>query len=88
MIRVGTCICTYISVQNAALTAGSPPERLVEALSQTLQTNDSSEALSTLDNPALSTTLSIKNSPYTVELIRLITPYLFYNLVQSQLGAV
>ena len=55
----------YISVQkkylNAALSADSHPESLAEALSHTLQTNDSiSEALSTLDNSALSTTLSIK----------------------------
>ena len=53
VIRVGTYICVQKNIS----------ERLVEALSRIykLMTSlKSSEALSTLDNPALSTTLSIK----------------------------
>ena len=38
------CMCTK-NYLNATLSAGSPPERLVEALSRNLQTNDSSEKL-------------------------------------------
>ena len=51
MIGVGMYmyICMYVCVHkkylNAALLAGSPPERLVEPLSRTLQTNDSIEEL-------------------------------------------
>ena len=44
VIGVGTRICVQKNL-NAALSAGSPPERLVEALSQTLQTKDSTEEL-------------------------------------------
>ena len=56
------CIYVYKKYLNAALQADSP-ESLVEALSRTLQTNDLIEelrAVSTLDNPVLSTTLSFK----------------------------
>ena len=75
VIGVGTYmyVCMYVYVYacvqkkylNAALSADSPPESLAEALSRTrtLQTNgsiESSEALSTLNNPALYSTLSIK----------------------------
>ena len=79
-------ICMYVCVQKSVLSAGSSPERLVEALSRTLQTNasgplKSSEALSTLDNPALSTTLSITEltiyGELGLELIHLMMPYTY-----------
>ena len=61
MIGVGTCVYVYKKNLNAChfkSFAGSSSDRLVEALSHIYRLLNNSEVLSTLDNPALSTTLS------------------------------